>query len=340
MRYTRICLLFLYWLACGTASASPLFESEAPIMVKLSGPFNALFDEPEENDWQPFRLETGDSEFDIRARVRGKSRREICEFPPLKLDLGDAPLEGTEWRGQQTLKLVTHCLNGDRGDANVLEEYLAYRIFELLSPVSFRVRLLEMDYSGSDGELDKDAQHRWAFLIEPEEQLVRRTNGESLFLPGISLRRLNDEQAALVYVFQYLIGNTDWSLVKGNLDDHCCHNGKLLEIDGEIFYLPFDFDGSGLVNAEYAKPDPSLRLRNVRKRRYRGFCIEDDLLMSAILHLRSREREIQELVMTTPGLNKDRQSRAWEYLEQFFDKAENEEKLLKSFQRQCLDPRS
>ena len=67
-------------------------------------------------------------------------------------------------------------------------------------------------------------------------------------------------------IFQYMIGNLDWSVLKS-------HNIALFRReDGTIIPLPFDFDYSGLVNAEYAVPPKALHLYSIRVRKYRGFC--------------------------------------------------------------------
>ena len=154
-------------------------------------------------------------------------------------------------------------------------------------------------------------------------------------LDGVRLSQLDSDHAALVYVFQYLIGNTDWSLVTGDGSNHCCHNGLLLEFNGQLRYVPYDFDLAGLVNASYAKPDPSLRIRNVRKRRYLGFCTEPEPLFTAIRKVVGLEEAIYEVVRTTPGLSERNRVSDIEYLEQFFEKARDEEDLQRRFEKQC-----
>ena len=54
--------------------------------------------------------------------------------------------EGTIFEGQDKFRVVTHCRDRDEYEENVLEEYLAYRIYALLTEISFRVRLARITY--------------------------------------------------------------------------------------------------------------------------------------------------------------------------------------------------
>jgi hypothetical protein len=330
-------LAFLLPFAAVSAETVPdLFDANEPLAVELVGPVWSVLQDREERNEQRFRLLQGGVEQDVWIRVRGnsRSRKSTCQFPPLRFRF-EAPVGA--FAGQQKLKLVTHCRNSELGDADVMEEYAAYRIFNLLSPVSLRVRPLRLDYSDTDDRLGRNARQHYGFLIEPVQQLAARTGGELVALDGVALAWLDPDQAALVYVFQYLIGNTDWSLIRGEGAEQCCHNGRLLKIDGRIHYVPYDFDLSGLVNARYATPDPSLNLRNVRQRRYRGFCTDTDTLRNAVRAVVGQEQAIYDVVRSTPGLDARRQQKAMAYLGDFFEMASDESELLAQFDKRCLD---
>jgi hypothetical protein len=240
------------------------------------------------------------------------------------------------FEGQQTLKLVTDCRNDNERSANVLEEYAAYRIFNLLSDYSYRVRLLRISYEDPEAGPDAHASPQYGFVIEPRQHLPARTGGEWARVPGVKMSWIEDHQAALVFVFQYLIGNTDWSLVPAEGEDACCHNGDLLKIDSELYLVPYDFDLSGLVNANYAKPDASLRLKNVRQRLYRGYCIDNEALASAIDTVKSKQAEILGVLKELPDYSDKLAAKSIAYLERFFELAENENTLLNSFEKKCL----
>lgn len=333
----RIFLMLLLLMgACTRAGASPLFDDQAALEVELVGPIRSLLRNKEDRQEFPFVLRVGGRELSVDVGLRGKSRLKHCPFPPLRLAFDRSETDPSVFEGQDELKLVTHCENSNSGEQNLLEEYLAYRIFNLLSDFSYRVRLLRMHYIDSDGRVERDAKSRYAFVIEPTAQLADRLDTEKLKLPAVPKKKLDAEQAARVYVFQYLVGNTDWSLVASRDGGRCCHNGRLLGRDEKIFYVPYDFDQAGIVNASYAKPHPVVRLPNVRMRRYRGYCTDPDTLRAAVRHVNLRRDEIIELVRGTPGLKQRDAERTVDYLMAYFDKAANEDKLLAKFDKKCL----
>ncbi len=326
----RLAILLLW---SSMAGASPLFEGDEVIDVELTGPLSQLIDNKDSRNEFPFTLRANGVSLEVKARVRGKSRLRVCNFPPIRLNFEGAGDKPTVFAGQQKLKLVTHCGIGHAVEKNLLAEYAAYRIFSLFSDAAYRVRLLNITYVDSD---DGSSQQQYGFVIETKHRLSERLGGEILKRPGVALSQLNDEQAALVYVFQYLIGNTDWSLVSDEEGADCCHNIELIEVGGEIYIVPYDFDLAGLVDAPYAKADPSFRLSSVRSRLYRGYCTDSAVLASALKKIRGQEDSVYQVVYDISGLSDKQKKRAVKYLDGFFDKAENPEKLLKSFEKKCL----
>lgn len=313
-----------------------MFEHDAVLEIELTGPISTLLDNKPERDDFPFTLRADGIEHPIEVSLRGKSRLRVCEFPPLRLKFGESKTAGTIFAGQGKLRLVTHCRNYDGAEQDALLEYVAYRIFNLLSEIGYRVRLLKITYSDVDGRLDSKARNRYGFLIESTSGLADRIGATPIAVTGITRGSLNPEHAALVYIFQYLIGNTDWSIVAAEGDEFCCHNGNLYEIDSELYLVPYDFDLAGLVNARYAKPDPSLRISRVTKRLYRGYCTEPGALRAALERIIDNRSGIVGLLADTPGLSQKETRVARRYLERFFDRAGNQQRLLDHFQSRCL----
>jgi hypothetical protein len=333
MKFVSALIILLVW--SPQSGAAVLFEENTVIEVQLTGPLHSVIGDGVQREELPFLMTVSGANIPVKVKMRGKSRARICKFPPLRLKFSGSDTQQSVFEGQKKLKLVTHCGKGKGGNVNVLEEYAAYRIFNLLSDYSFRVRLLHIRYE--DTGQDSEANEQYGFVIEPRQQLQTRTEGEWVQLPGVKLSRLKDQQAALVYVFQYLIGNTDWSLVTAEGDDTCCHNIDLLEMDSELHLVPYDFDLSGLVNAAYAKPDASLRLKNVRQRRYRGYCMDKQSLTSAIRQIKSKRADILQVLEELPDSADKAEARSVKYVSRFFEMAENETKLIKSFEKSCLD---
>ncbi len=254
-------------------------------------------------------------------RTRGNFRlaRRNCDFPPLRLNLKKDESIGTVFENQDKLKLVVPCkLGQDYWEQYVISEYLIYRMLNLLTPWSFRVRFARVTYVDSSGK--DDPFTRYGFLIEDDSDMAARAGGWKEDWVGGQLHpiQLDKNHAILVEVFQYMIGNTDWSGAE-------MHNMELVRRAGaQAITVPFDFDFSGLVNARYATPDPRLSIRSVRQRLFRGFCPEDlgrqpeDYQEVYELFL-SRKDEIYELLRSQEGLEEDRMEDTLKYLDDFYD---------------------
>lgn len=317
-------------------AATSLFENHTVLDVRLTGPVTTLFDDKKNRTARPFVLTAEGVGYQLDVKLRGQSRLRTCRFPPLRLDFRGADTAATIFAGQKQLKLVTHCRHYDQGEQDMLEEYAAYRILNVLTETSFRVRLLRISYVDTDQKLEQKSALRYGFLLEPDKQLADRLDANIAELRGVPKERHDRRIAALVYVFQYLIGNTDWGLVKADSSDACCHNVRLLERGSRVFFVPYDFDLAGLVNARYASPDPTLRIGRVTQRLYRGLCTNREYLQDALRTVKSRKADILAVLQETPGLAPSSEARARKYLNSFFSKAEDENKLLRSFERRCL----
>ncbi len=324
-------------LSCATAQgAAPLFEDNAVLEVTLRGPLGSVFADFEDRTQRPFIIEAESVEYPVKVRLRGKSRLRVCEFPPLRLNFRREDIAQTIFEGQNKLKLVTHCRNYDRGEQDLLEEYTAYRIFNVLTDLSYRVRLMQISYVDTDGKLEETGRHRFGFVLETSEQLGARIGAKEVTMQGVPKRRHDLEQAALVYVYQYLIANTDWGLVKADYDDGCCHNLDLFERDGIVVFVPYDLDLSGLVNAKYAFPDRTLRIMKVTRRLYRGLCTDPADLRAAFDKVVASEADIVGVLRNTPGLSDDNREKAIRFIGRFFEEAEDKDKLIGQFEKRCL----
>lgn len=341
-RFLAITLLALTGLT-NPAFSSPLFDDDSVIEVRLSGPLRTLARDKKsaKRVEYPFLLSVDGTDIPVDVRVRGKSRTIVCGFPPLRLRF---PAEGTSqtvFAGQNRLKLVTHCKsNRTTSENNTLEEYTAYRIFNLISNTGYRVRLLRIQYEDTDGRLKHLDRPYFGFLIESDRELAARIGGEVSTIVGVPYSRLNDAQTAVVYVFQYLIGNTDWSFVSADGEDKCCHNVHLIERNGGLYPIPYDFDFSGLVNASYAKPNSTVGKSRVTQRVYRGYCkIPIERIASALEKIMALREPIMTLVEQSPVAGNDDTDSRVSYIGRFFEEAEDSAKLLKQFDGDCVGSR-
>ena len=303
-----------------SALADTLFSSDAVLDVELRGPLRSTLRDKRERSERSFTITVDSQSWPVEVRVRGKSRVRECRFPPLRLNFRRNDVTGGPFAGLDKVKLVTHCRDGRHFDANLLEEYAAYRMFSLLSGFSHRVRLMRVRYVDTvkPGE---DPLVRYAFAVEPIEQVATRLGAEVELVPHVVTSRLAVAQAELVFVYHYLIGNTDWSLVTADGEESCCHNGRLLQKDGKNYLVPYDFDLSGFVNARYSAPDRSLPIRRVTTRLYRGYCVDGLDPGTAIDAIVAARPDMMTVVSSLPDATEKGAEKRLAFLAQFFEEA-------------------
>lgn len=306
------------------ATPRPLFASDEPLSVVLELPLRDLLRRATSKPTVPGVLRYTDSggtsvELDVKVTTRGKSRLEQCSLPPLSVYLNSQQVESTIFRGQDKLKLVTQCHRGSLNRRYLMQEYAIYKAYNLLTAYSFQVRLLEVTYHDTDKRRDKD-KIQPAFFIESHEAVAERHQMRTIDANVVNVRQVEPIELSVFTLFQYLIGNTDWSARKGPGTDSCCHNGKVIappDSDDGWVVLPYDFDQSGIINTNYSAPSDLLPIRSVRQRLYRGYCASNTLLDSTIAMFNDRRVAIEELFGTASDLSSANKS-ALKYVQGFY----------------------
>ncbi len=326
-----------------------LFDSHEPLPLRIEAPFTSIFRERgAERTEHPSQLILDDPSrrpvtLDVAIRTRGSTRldRRVCQFPPLRLEFDSAATAATPFRGQGELKLVTHCQDGrSEHEQYVLQEYLVYRMLNLLTEISFRVRLARITYVDTDGRREPITRH--AFFIEDNDELAARTGYEKLTVPAVPPNVADPAYVALIGVFQYMIGNPDWSAFMGEPDEECCHNTEPIGVrpDGPVFSVPYDFDITGLVNARYAnelfRPESRpLGIRSVRERVYRGRCASAAYLPEVFARLNEKRDAIHGLFHERPELDPKVLRECTTYLDQFFEIINDQRKAAREIEGKC-----
>jgi hypothetical protein len=256
-------------------------------------------------------------ELDVQIRTRGNFRHANCDFPPLYLNFKRSQAEGTLFDQQNKLKMVVHCKDSGRYQESVLREYLAYRILNSLTDRSFRVRLLQVTYV--DSEDRRPRMVRGAFLIEDENRLADRLGMQRLNLFPEGVGALQAGHLNLTSIFQYLIGNTDFSPILGSQDE-CCHNDALFGTgDAPLIAIPYDFDMSGFVHTPYAMPERGLGITDVRQRRYQGFCVNNRYVEASIAEFLQARGALYALVADQQALDERVRQELAGYLDEFYE---------------------
>jgi hypothetical protein len=314
---------------------SALFESHEVLDFTIETDIDRLRrDRREDSEQMPgsvvVHLPDGSVEIlPVQVRTRGHFRldRDSCWFPPIRLNFRTRDLEGTTFRGQDKLKLVTHCQQRREFEQNVIEEYLVYRLYNLLTDVSYRVRLVRVTYIDING--GDDNLTRFGVVIESDDMLAERFDGEILKMELLRPAIYDAQQAALMSVFQYMVGNTDWSMV-------VFHNMEVLRRgDGSHVPVPYDFDWTGVVDAQYARPDERFKIGSVRQRLYRGFCRPTVDFEEVYDRFRAVEDDTYRLVRNQEGLSDGNKGKLIDYLEDFYEVINDPEKAQDRIVKAC-----
>jgi AAA family ATP:ADP antiporter len=306
--------------AAAVPQTQALFGADEPLAIELSVSFRDLCRGARADAacaGAPATLSYVDSagserRIAVQLRPRGKWRAETghCTMPPLFVSFDDETTRGTLFEGQAMLPLTTHCRESSSYEQYVLKEYLAYRIYNLLTDKSLKVRLARVSYRDTSRR-DRVVEH-YAFFTEHFKSLAARENAE-VYEPETFDRLAADPlELGTLDVFEFLIGNTDWSASKGHNVVH------IRARDGLVTAVPYDFDFSGLVDADYAGPPPNLPIRTVTQRLFRGFCRPDFDWHAVYGTFRIRHRAITDVVAQTPALSAEQRRKANDYVESFF----------------------
>jgi len=314
------------------STGNGLFDENTILDITLSGNLKDLMnDRADEPKYHPIQLsyKKADSSLQtiaIESKTRGHFRKQkgVCDYPPLLLHFkqNDA-VQSTIFSAQKNLKLVMPC----DGDEYVVREYLTYKINNLVTPKSFRARLVRVTL---DDPKKKATNPFFGILLEEEDQMAKRNNCVSV------VRKMIPEQANRqgfldMAVFEYLIGNTDWSV-------QYLQNIKLIASDSLSVpqTVAYDFDHAGIVNAPYAKPAEELQLNSVRVRRYRGYCITDMKQFDASISLFNKIKDdIYKLYSGNPLLDAKYIKSTLQYLDEFYATVNNPKSIQKDFGYPC-----
>ena len=340
-----LCLLLPNaWAAAeDSETADQLFRSHDVLDVTITAPFGTLMKERPLETELPGTVSYVDEDgttvsLDIEIRTRGRYRHQkrTCPFAPIRLNFDKSETKGTLFHKQDKLKLVTHCRNGStRYQQAMFREYLAYRFFNEVTPLSFRVRLLRINYVDTENPKKEKVEH--GFVIEHRDRLAKRIDLDYLELKRTNVGALNGAYTNLSSVFQYLIANTDFSPIAGAPDDFCCHNGTLFGKEGTMIHaIPYDFDMSGLVHAPYATPNPKFSITSVRQRLYRGRCINNEHLQATLQVFREKRGDFVALVESMPELNKASRRNMLAFMKKFDDVIDDPGRVQKKLVDKCV----
>lgn len=328
--------------AVDSLPTSPLFASDSLLTLTFTTNIKQL--RGDRKDSVPYRAATmsytgPDGKtvtVPMRAKTHGVWRLKNCNFPPVRLNVANKTVKGTLFENADKPKFVNACRDNDAYEQLVLQEMQLYRIYQLLTPRSHRVRAFRVTYR--DSASARDEMVRYGFVFEDPDLLAARIGGGRMIkTKGGTPDDIDNKQLALVYLFEFMIGNTDFSFSG-------LHNGELVQQADMSLLIPvaYDFDFSGAVNAPYATVDPQLQrdIKRVRQRLFRGHCVLAPHYPDAAALFLQKKDAIYALYRDDLGKLLDPRivKETLEYFDEFYDAIKTPGDAQRVF-RNCVGPR-
>lgn len=313
-----------------------LFDTDTLLEMEFYLEWDSLFnDTGEDPDYHKGILvyynSTGTrKEIEVEARARGGFRKnpDNCNFPLLKLKFKKKKVEGTVFEGLKDIKMVTHCQNEIADyEQYLLQEYLIYKTYNIYTPLSLNTRLARIHYIDMHGL--QDTLTRFAFFLENPEDMASRNDGELLELESAREDKLDQDQLAMMAIFNYMVINTDYSVP-------ILHNVILVSRDyfEPPLPVPYDFDWSGLINIPYDSPYMAY-ISESPERVYKGPCLKMKELVDILSEFELKRLQIFTLFIEFPYLDDEMKSRNIQDLHLFYIMSGNTKLIREAFIMGC-----
>ena len=316
-----------------------LFESEDLLDVALEFDLRTFLKKHPKAGYQNAKLTIYVSDNDtidrkVKIKPRGEYRQTVCSFPPVMINFKKLFPAYSDTGSINKLKLVTHCQSGKTSDENVLREYLVYKLFNVLTDTSFRVRLLRVNYI--DAAREGKTITQYGFFIEPVEIMALRTKSSVVKATNLTQKHIVPSNMNRVAIFFYMIAQWDWS-VPG------LHNVAVIvppdyATSALGIAIPYDFDLTGIVNPPYGFPDEKMGIKSNRDRLFSGICRSREEFARALSEFRDLKEKFYSVVNEFTYLDLKAKKDITGFLDQFFNQLDNQkdlEKLIGQFMSSC-----
>ena len=318
-------------------STDPLFAAHAPFAMSLSAPLSRAKAERDKSAIYPGEVHSDGKTFSVAVTLRGNRRlsRKVCSYPPLRLEFDKQAVTHSIFAHQSDLKLVVQCGDGATYADYLRAEYLIYKALNVLTPLSFEARWVDVTFVDTDGKMKDRVEG--AFFVERKNRLAKRNGRKITDMPGLKISELDLPGALLLDLFQFVVANPDYSFTTAPPGDECCHNAKLLSgpKSGSHTPLIYDFDSSGAINTKYAVPAANLSIRKVTDRFYMGYCEGNDGLSEARARILASQAQVLELVEVDPLLSSRMKSRLIKFMTEGFDILSDNSRFTKNVVNRC-----
>lgn len=267
--------------------------------------------------------ETDSLDKKVTVKYRGQSRYERCRFPPMRVTFKKPLYESSDSGRIKKIKLVNQCQSGAQHEEYVKREYLVYKLYSVITDTSFRVRLLKINFIDTKKERKPIVQY--GMFVEPEELLANRTNTLEVKTISLTQEHMFPTMIDRVAIFNYMVSNWDWS-VPGQHNVQVLKSSRM-DMAGLGIPVPFDFDLTGVVNAEYAIPPPDMGIETNRDRKFTGICRSPEVYRQELLMFLEKKNEFYSVVNNYPHLGNADKKGIILFLDQFFNQLEKPKSL-------------
>ena len=333
IKHALLFLFCFFLLSTTLGQASSLFDSDEVLELNLRGDLKTVFkdrgDDPQYHSATlQYKADLNTINIPIKIKTRGHFRKisSNCKYPPIFLNFKKLSIpKKSIFDGQDKVKLVTPC----QGEKYVVHEYLVYKLYNLITQRSFKARLVKVIFQ--DTVKNKSSKPYYGILLEEEKQMAKRNQSSSLEKIGLRPESTQKEDFLKMAIFEYMIGNTDWSV-------QFQQNIKLITSDSTSLpiAIPYDFDHAGIVRAPYAKPAPELQLSSTLQRRYRGYCIPEMNQFTEVFETFNRLKDdFYALYDGNPLLSSSYQSKTLKFLDRFYETINDPKKAREAFSYPC-----
>jgi hypothetical protein len=310
-------------------SAISFFETDEVLELTVKADFTSIREDRDRstNEYHPATIVMVDDEDSLQIAVKIKTRgnfrlkTENCDFPPLRFKFKTRNVLNTVFEGQDKLKLVTHCRDTSATMQNtMLREYLVYKMYNAVSDKSLRVRLVKVKY---EDIVYGDELIKYAFFVESVDQMSKRLGLEEVEMANLRQEQLVEKNIVQLALFNYMIGNTDWSIPK-------LHNVALFREDRHSppVAVPYDFDMSEFVDACYMHVYMG---RELLENRYKGRKVDIETLEKALAHYEDTKAELVNTILDFDYLDLTTRQECLKIVESFYQVLASKHSYRKAF---------
>jgi len=279
-----------------------------------------------------YKTNAGDSvRKNVKIRSRGNVRKRICYLPPIRIDFDDEDYQVDLFDSFGKVKLVSSCKVAANQEQFLIKEYLSYKIYETLTDLSFKTYYLKINFIDSQGK--KKPYTSYSFILEDIDDLAERNNAIEVENMGVLEAQLDRPTMNLFSMYQYLISNVDWHIPS-------LHNVKLIKSKDQRkplpMPIPYDLDYCGIVNTNYAIPQPRVPIESLTQRYWIGNCLTEEEFSEISATFLEKKDEIIRLFEECESLDKIHKNTAVKFINQYYNMIEkNEQQAMRTILKDC-----